>query len=122
MKGFFIILLIIISIIVLTLMADFIVYFIDSLDIYLCFGSKEHDPEYTGIVEDTIFGKRDIFCPKCKNSDCVYVYIFDNKLFSPFEHNKKRKKYKLKEAIVEEVIESNLVEKYKCKNCGYIFK
>ena len=133
MKGLFIALIIlvlisIIALIVLIIMADYIIYFWDSLDILLCYGAKEHVPDYEGIVENTLFGKKDIFCPKCKCPDCMYVYVCGNKIISPFELTKRQRKlgevfnYSIIDVIKEKLDDLKIEEKYKCNKCGYIFK
>ena len=133
MEGVFIALILIIvvsviAMIVLIILADHIIYFLDSLDLLFCYGAKEHVPGYEGIVENTLFGKKDIFCPKCKCPDCMYVYVCGKKVITPFELSKRKRKlgdvfnYSMKDLIKEELENSKIEEKYKCNKCGYIFK
>lgn len=95
---------IVIVTIILIILSDKLLYLNDSIDIFLCLGSKKHIPNYLGITEKTLFGKRDIFCPKCKCEYCKYVYVEDDKSY--FQH----------------IIKPEIIEKYKCNNCGYIFR
>ncbi len=111
-----------IAIMILLFIIFFLEYLFDSLDIILCLGSRKHNSNYSGIVESSLFGKRDIFCPKCKSIDCTYVYLFNNEQVDPFDYKLKNTKSNIMKIVRAGIIELSAVEKYKCKECGYIFK
>lgn len=101
---------------------------LDSLDVILCFGSKKHNPKHPGITEKTIFGKRDILCPKCSCLYCKYVYVYKGEIINPFEEKRPKNDISegvinfIKDFIINQDKQFNTEEKYKCVDCGYIFK
>ena len=127
MNLFVLILLEVFLIFLFIVIAVFAMYLSDSLNILLSNGSKKHVPDYPGITEKTLFGKKDIFCPKCKCLNCTYIYVYETKntITACYSHNKKIESESFKsvtEKIIENIRDLCSVEKYKCDKCGYISK
>jgi len=88
--------------------------------------TKPHSENHPGITVNTISGKKDIICPKCKCPYCNYHYDYD---ITPIRARTRTKVHLLNpfKPLAEDVttfyggqvIEK---EKYQCKNCGHIFK
>ncbi len=127
MKNIIIILAIPLSILFFIIIGEFVIYVKDTIKVISCFGSRKHDSRHPGIVEKTIIGKWDIICPKCNCPYCKYVYVYDNEQISITEILSKKRdiRYYLNHSFIsiikEYIMESQIIEKYKCDNCEYIF-
>ena len=86
-----------------------------------------HNPHHKGITVDTMFGKKDVICPKCKCARCQYVYdtvqISNAKCVTKTKYHP----FNIFKPYVEEVTTvkpgtTARVVKYRCEKCGYIFQ
>ncbi len=83
-----------------------------------------HNPDHPGITINTIEGKKDIICPKCRCPFCEYdieiIRCMDTvtttrirpfSIFRPIVSTT----YEIPSLPIKKV-------RYRCKNCGWIFK
>lgn len=80
----------------------------------------KHDPNHTGIT----VGGRDIICPKCGSPNCQYDY-------EKIQHTVSKTTYRVRPLHLFKPVKSTTTEvptfqttdkKYRCMNCGWIFK
>ena len=88
--------------------------------------TKPHNEDHPGITVNTITGKKDIICPKCRSPYCTYHYEYS---VTPIIENTRTKVHLLNpfKPFVEDVTTyygGNVVEneKYRCMNCGKVFR
>lgn len=119
--------LIVFGVIIVYAVANVLLFFNDSLNVLFCDGAKKHSLNHPGITENTLLGKRDIVCPKCKCPLCSYVLVSERDFYFPPKHIDTREKplNQLKQIIQEArnsfVLDFYVEEKYQCKDCGNIF-
>ena len=113
--------------IILYAIANALLFFYDSLNVIFCDGAKKHNSNHSGITEITMFGKRDIICPRCKCPLCSYVLVSEKEFYYPPKRlNSKDKISNQLKQIAQElkntyILDFYVEEKYQCKDCGYIF-
>jgi len=85
-----------------------------------------HNPSHPGITADTVFGQKDIICPKCQSPYCQYHY---DKIKYKDRYKSKTRVHLLNpfKPLVEEKItvipgEEVTIQEYRCSSCGYIFR
>jgi len=83
-----------------------------------------HNENHQGITINTIEGKKDIICPKCKSPNCQYEY-------DTYRRTVTKTSYRVHPLNVFNPISSKTKEvptvpitstKFRCQNCGWIFK
>ncbi len=84
-----------------------------------------HRPNHQGVTKDTKYGKRDIYCPKCKSP---YTMHYTERVVTPVTSKTKTKVHPINplKPFVEEVTTisgGNVYEfpRYRCRSCGHIF-
>lgn len=75
------------------------------------------NPDHPGISENG----RDIICPKCKSPYCEYVFEQNKTEVTTVRYRPLHPLKPFKETT-REVPDLFPVRKYRCKNCGWIFK
>lgn len=85
----------------------------------------DYNPNHPGITDQTIFGKKDIICPKCKSPYCRFHY---ETVSSEPTINTKTKVHLLNpfKPLVEETTTITqapdiTIKQYQCLSCGRIF-
>ena len=91
-------------------------------------GFKISQKEFHGIYKYTVFGKQEVYCPRCGSEDCSHYkeqnvipaktktrYTANLNPLHPFTLVNKKEKVKRKEKVVTEA-------KIICNSCGKIFK
>lgn len=88
--------------------------------------TKPHSANHPGITVNTLSGKKDIICPKCKCPYCSYYYDYE---VTPLRARTRTKVHLLNpfKPLIEDVTTfqgGQIIEKekYQCNNCGYIFR
>lgn len=88
--------------------------------------TKPHSESHPGITVNTISGKKDIICPKCRCPYCTYHYDYS---ITPVRAKTRTKVHPINpfKPFVEDVTTFSgggviTYEKYQCMNCGYVFR
>lgn len=86
----------------------------------------KHNPNHPGITVNTLTGKKDVICPKCKCPYCMYAY---KTCSTPPSIRSKTRTHLLNpfKPLIEEKTTiypgmEYTVKCYQCKNCGWVFK
>ena len=116
------------SLLILIAIANLIFFVHDSINVILCDGAKKHIANHPGITEKTLFGQKDIICPKCKCPQCTYVLVSEKDFEYPTKfiiyksdsitNQFKQLLHKIRNSFI---LDFYVEEKYKCMDCGYIF-
>ena len=77
-----------------------------------------HNPNHPGITQNG----RDIICPKCKSPYCEYVFEQNTKEVTTLRYRPLHllRPFKATTRQVPTLIQP--MQKYRCKNCGWIFQ